>query len=175
VRVTKTLAQPILIADHEVCNGDVEALYDTAFGPGRHAKAAARLREGNICARACSVLARVDQSIVGACRMWPIVADNGAEALFLGPIAVHGAYRSLGLGRALVQACLQRAGDDHVVILIGDLAYFEASEFAVIPKGQVIMPSPVDPKRLLWRIGAVGQDLWPEGKLTVPRATRQTS
>jgi predicted N-acetyltransferase YhbS len=170
VRVTK----PILISDDQSYDDKVEALYDKAFGPGRHVKAAARLREGNVCVRDCSVLTCVGEAIVGACRMWPIVSDKGAKALFLGPIAVDSAYRSFGLGRALVEACLERAGDDQVVILVGDLAYFETSGFDVVPSGHVTMPGPVDPKRLLWRTGKVEESDWPKGRLTVPRATSQT-
>jgi predicted N-acetyltransferase YhbS len=175
VQVTETLHQPVLIMDEATYDSDVEALYDKAFGPGRHAKAAARLREGNVSVRTCSVLARGDGAIVGACRMWPIVADDSGKALFLGPIAVDSAYRSVGLGRTLVQACLERAGDDQVVILVGDMAYFQASGFDIVPSGQVTMPGPVDPKRLLWRTGQVAQSDWPKGKLTAPRATSQTS
>jgi predicted N-acetyltransferase YhbS len=169
------VTKPNLIPDDPTYDQQVEALYDKAFGPGRHAKAAARLREGNMCARECSVLAQIADVIVGACRMWPIVGANKAAALFLGPIAVDSAYRSFGVGRALVQACLERAGDDDVVILVGDLAYFEASGFRIVPHGQVTMPGPVDTSRLLWRTGETHDSAWPKGKLTVPRATNQTS
>jgi predicted N-acetyltransferase YhbS len=165
---------PSQFLDRGCHDPEIEALYERAFGPGRHAKAAARLREGNHYLPDCSFVASVDQNIVGACRLWQVESENGASALFLGPIAVDQAYRSFGLGRVLLDKCLAQVGHNNVVILVGDLAYFAASGFTVIPNGQIIMPGPVDPKRLLWRVGNVDQNQLPKGRLSVPRATIQT-
>ena len=151
-----------------------EALYARAFGPGRHAKAAARLRESNICRRDLSVLAFDGDLLIGACRIWPIAAENGAVALFLGPIAVDTRSRRTGLGQQLVESCLA-AVDARLkltIILVGDLSYFGRMGFEIVPRGHLIMPRPVDPKRLLWRVGTSHDDL-PAGKLSVPRATTQ--
>jgi predicted N-acetyltransferase YhbS len=148
----------------------VDALYARAFGPGRFAKAAARLREGNVCLRALSFVALDDGQVIGACRLWPVVADDQAQALFLGPIAVDPDRRSAGLGKALVVACLQAAtaaDDPRSVILVGDLAYFGPLGFAQIPKGEITLPGPVDPARLLWRVGNAPL---PKGRLSVLRA-----
>ena len=153
-----------------------EALYARAFGPGRHAKAAARLREGNICRRDFSVLASDGSTLAGACRVWPVVAENGAKALFLGPIAVDTKSRRTGLGQQMVEACLA-AIDAHLkltIILVGDLSYFGRMGFEIVPSGHLKMPRPVDPKRLLWRVG-IGINDMPAGKLSVPRATSQIS
>jgi predicted N-acetyltransferase YhbS len=150
----------------------VEALYARAFGPGRFAKAAARLREGNICQRDASFLAFKGPEVVGACRLWPIAGASGGSAMFLGPIAVDTSVRSEGLGRRLVEACLARG--DHfgpsVVFLVGDLAYFARMGFSIIPTGQVRMPGPVDPNRFLWRVKGIGTEDLPSGLLRVARA-----
>ncbi|MDP2117919.1 MAG: N-acetyltransferase, partial [Brevundimonas sp.] len=63
----------------------VEALVLAAFGPGRFAKTAERLRER---ARiAAGFVTREDGRIVGSVRLWSITV-GGEAALFLGPIAV---------------------------------------------------------------------------------------
>jgi predicted N-acetyltransferase YhbS len=153
-----------------------EALYARNFGPGRHAKAAARLREGNKCQRDVSVVALVDGKVVGACRLWPIVAGNGVQALFLGPIAVDPEMRSAGLGQRLVEACLERvdALSPQFVILVGDHSYFGRMGFEVTPEGTVQLPGPVDPQRLLWR-PITQRHIVPSGRLSVPHATSPTS
>jgi predicted N-acetyltransferase YhbS len=161
-----------LIADDGLHDCLVEQLYARAFGPGRFAKAAARLREGNVCNRQKSVLAFQGDVLVGACRLWPIVGDNDVAALFLGPIAVDQSLRRAGLGQQLVSACLALvdAGPSQHVILVGDYAYFGKMGFECVPSGQVVMPGPVDPKRLLWRIHDANAPA-PKGRLSVPRAT----
>lgn len=160
--------------DHDVA---IEALYALSFGPGRFAKAAARLREGNAPLHAFSCLAFEGDALVGACRLWPVVTDTGDAALFLGPIAVDQSVRNAGLGRRLVDACLtavKAAGDTRSVILVGDMGFFDKMGFEIIPQGQLIMPGPVDPNRLLWcHSSAVAQA--PQGRLSVPRAASPTS
>jgi predicted N-acetyltransferase YhbS len=167
-----------LVADDGANDAEVEALYARAFGPGRFAKAAARLREGNHYLRDKSFVAVDEHSVVGACRVWPIAGDNGGDALFLGPIAVDSRARSGGIGGQLVAACLN-ASEGHTIILVGDLSFFGPFGFEVIDDPEITMPGPVDPKRFLWRRPG-GLDRQQEGRqmkgrLIVPRATIQTS
>ncbi len=132
-------------------DGAVDALIDRAFGPGRFAKTAERLREGACAHLEMSVCAWAGEWLAGAVRLWP--ASIGAHhAAFLGPIAVDQALRRHGLGAELVeQACGQaRAAGEQVVILIGDMGFFGPLEFEPVPHGRVIPPGPVDPSRLLW-------------------------
>jgi predicted N-acetyltransferase YhbS len=161
--------------DNGQYDGEVEALYARAFGPGRLAKAATRLREGHVCRRDLSFIARKDDMIVGACRMWPIVDNDGVRALFLGPIAVDKAAQSAGLGKQLVTACLAAAEVDQarVIILVGDMSFFGPLGFDIIPPGRVTMPGPVDPNRLLWRLQRETVQNLPTGQLSDPRATNQ--
>ena len=125
----------------------VEALVLAAFGPGRFAKTAERLRE-----RASVVagfVAREDGAVIGSVRLWAITIGD-ARALFLGPIAVEAGNRRGGLGAELVQACLAFAqtGDVAGVLLVGDAPYFE--RFGFRKAEGVVMPGPVDRRRLLW-------------------------
>lgn len=123
----------------------VEALVLAAFGPGRFAKTAERLRER---ARiAAGFVSREDGQIIGSVRLWAI-AIGGEPALFLGPIAVSTANRRVGLGADLVQACLDHAGDAGI-LLVGDLPYFGRFGFRAAP--DVRLSGPVDQRRVLWR------------------------
>ncbi len=134
----------------------VDALIDRAFGPGRFAKTAERLREGACAHPEMSVCAWVEDRIAGtrlagAVRLWP-AQIGGVAAAFLGPIAVEKALRQHGLGAALVaQACARaRAAGETVLILVGDLSFFGPLGFEAVRPGLVAPPGPVDPKRLLW-------------------------
>ena len=123
----------------------VEALVLAAFGPGRFAKTAERLRER---ARiAAGFVAREDGRIIGSVRLWAIII-GGEPALFLGPIAVSTVSRRAGLGADLVQACMDHAGDAGI-LLVGDLPYFGRFGFRAAP--DVRLSGPVDQRRVLWR------------------------
>src|SRR4051812_40431225 len=129
---------------------DVEALIDAAFGPGRHAKAAERLREGNRPDLALSRVAVHDERVVGCSRIWPIHIGE-TPALLLGPFAVAQAWRSKGLGAALIEACCEAAKDagHDLILLVGDAPYFERMGFSPLDPKAVTMPGPVDPRRVL--------------------------
>lgn len=132
--------------------GAVEALVLAAFGPGRFAKTAERLRE--TAELSAGFVARLDGRIIGSVRLWAIWID-GAPALFLGPIAVAFEHRSAALGTELVSRCLDHARTKDVagILLVGDLPYF--GRFGFVPAPEVRMPGPVDQRRVLWR----GDDL----------------
>lgn len=125
----------------------VEALVLAAFGPGRFAKTAERLRE-----RAgieAGFVVREGGRTVGSVRLWR-VAVGETNALFLGPIAVDAASRRAGLGADLVAACVAhaKAAGTGGVLLVGDPPYFERFGFQVAPG--VRLPGPVDPRRVMW-------------------------
>lgn len=125
----------------------VEALVLAAFGPGRFAKTAERLREG--ASVAAGFVARESGVAVGSVRLWSITV-GGVPALFLGPIAVAPDSRRAGLGAELVQACLAWAGErGQGVLLVGDPPYF--GRFGFEAASGVRLPGPVDPRRVLWR------------------------
>ncbi|MBV8593363.1 MAG: N-acetyltransferase [Caulobacteraceae bacterium] len=145
----------------------VDALVLAAFGPGRRAKAAERLREGRRPEGGLSFVALDGDEIVGTVRLWRI-AIGDAPALLLGPIAVAAARRDAGLGGALVeQACAAaRARGEQTLLLVGDEPYF--GRFGFRRAEGVVMPGPVDRGRvLIHRLDGAAADL--AGPVT-PRA-----
>jgi predicted N-acetyltransferase YhbS len=128
----------------------IEKLEERAFGPGRYARTAYRLREGAPPDLALSFVAHVGTLLVGANRMTEILIDF-TPALLLGPLTVEPAFRSQGLGEALVNKSLDAAREagHGLVLLVGDHDYYARLGFARVPRGQVVMPGPVDPERLL--------------------------
>lgn len=130
----------------------VEALIDAAFGPGRHAKTADRLREGRAPIGDLSFVAWSGDQAAGCVRLWAIHIGE-TPAILLGPFAVHPAFRSRGLGAFLINAaCLAAAAAGHgVVLLVGDAPYFERLDFHSVERGLVTLPGPVDRRRVLWR------------------------
>ena len=138
--------------------GAVEALVAAAFGPGRFAKSAYRLREGVYPVAGLSCVAELNGRVVGTVRYWP-VAIGTTPGLMLGPIAVERALQGQGIALSLMQASLEaaRALGHRVVILVGDEPYYARAGFSrVMPAGSVTMPGPVDPARLLWLALAEG-------------------
>ena len=148
--MTETL--PPIVSEQPAHGAEVDALIDAAFGPGRYAKAAERLRETNAPLLDLSMVALEADEVVGCSRIWPIHIGE-RSALLLGPFAVTPKYRSKGLGGALVEKCCEaakEAGHD-LMLLVGDAPYFEKLGFKPVDMKQVSMPGPVNPRRVLVR------------------------
>jgi predicted N-acetyltransferase YhbS len=80
------------------------------------------------------------------------VAIGGTEgALLLGPLAVDPEFAGQGHGRQLVGEALEAARADglRLVVLVGDEPYYARFGFRPVPPGQILLPGPVDPRRLL--------------------------
>jgi predicted N-acetyltransferase YhbS len=150
VALTETVGvEPLVEIDAEQ-PGDaavVDALVAQAFGPGRYAKTAERLREGSSPIPGLSLVAREDGQVVGTVRLWPVEAA-GVRLAFLGPIAVDSGRRSEGLGAALVeQACAAaKTLGWPGVLLVGDEPYFGRFGFKRV---KAALPGPVNPARVL--------------------------
>ena len=126
-------------------------LNDRVFGPGRYARTAYRIREKADSDPALSFVARVGTLLVGAVAMTRILIGD-APALLLGPLIVEPVFRSQGIGDALVKRCLgeAKAAGWKLVILVGDEPYYARMGFQRVPPGQIVLPGPVDPARLLY-------------------------
>ncbi len=146
----------IVIATERASDAEaIEGLETRAFGPGRFARTAYRLRESEPHDRSLSFVARVSTLVVGSVRLTPIKIGD-APALLLGPLTVDPAFRSKGIAQRLVETALAAAEtqDHRVVLLVGDEAYYGRMGFKPAPP-VVVMPGPVDPRRVLVRsIGA---------------------
>lgn len=129
----------------------IERLHERTFGPGRYARSAYRLREGDGAATPQYCFsATIGTLLVGSIRMSPILAGD-APALILGPLTVDPSFEGIGIGAALVRRALESAGQagERLVLLVGDLPYYQRFGFAAAPRGQLKMPGPVNPERLL--------------------------
>jgi predicted N-acetyltransferase YhbS len=128
----------------------IERLHERTFGPGRFARTAFRIREGKGHVLELSFTARIGTLMVGSVRLTPICIGD-TPALLLGPLTVEPPFRSHGVGTALVKRALAEAkvNGHKLVVLVGDEPIYAKSGFKRIPKGQVKMPGPVDPARLL--------------------------
>jgi len=126
----------------------IAALVERAFGPGRYAKAAERLREGNTPRLDLSFVAYAGETLAGSVRLWPVHV-GGKPAIFLGPIAVGDEWRGQGLGQALVERACDAASEAGcpAVLLVGDAPWFERCGF--VRAAEVTMPGPVDQRRVL--------------------------
>lgn len=130
----------------------VEALVDLAFGPGRFAKTAYRLREGVRPDARLSFVAqdRTGEALWGSVRFWPVVIGQ-TVALLLGPLAVVPQLRGRGIGISLMQHGIRAATtlEYRAVILVGDEPYYAKVGFARMAPSQIRFPGPVDPDRIL--------------------------
>jgi predicted N-acetyltransferase YhbS len=128
----------------------IDRLHERTFGPGRYARTAYRIREGRGHLLDLSFTARIGTLMVGSLRLTPICIGE-TPALLLGPLTVEPPFRSHGIGRALIERALSDAKSKghKLVVLVGDEPFYGKLGFKLIPKGQVKMPGPVDPARLL--------------------------
>jgi predicted N-acetyltransferase YhbS len=128
----------------------IERLHERTFGPGRFARTAYRIREGRAHKLGLSFTARIGSLLIGSVRLTPICIGD-TPALLLGPLTVEPPFRSRGAGGALIKRAFAeaKAQGNKLVVLVGDEPFYAKAGFKPIPKGQVKMPGPVDPARLL--------------------------
>jgi len=131
-------------------DAEIEQINAEAFGPGRFTRAAYKIREGGPHDPSMSFVVLKDDHVIASVRMTPIAAGRG-RAMLLGPLAVRPDYKNQGLGKALVKMALEaaQATGQGVTMLVGDAPYYEPLGFRRIPYGQVMMPRPTDPNRML--------------------------
>src|SRR5258708_3517102 len=136
-----TPALPPLVHERPQDAPALERLLMRAFGPGRYAKSAERLREGRKPILGLSFVAWSGGKAVGCVRQWAVkIGDR--PAILLGPFAIDPDWRSQGLGAALiVRGCEAAAAAGHrLVILVGDAPYFDELGFAAAPAAKAMIP-----------------------------------
>ncbi len=133
---------------------DLPALKNLAarsFGPGRFTRTAHRLRESASPVKGLSLMAWVDDELAGSIRFTALHVGGRPGALLLGPLMVDSRWAGKGCGKALMMRGLELARETshELVLLVGDLPYYERVGFQSAPPGQITMPGPVDFARLL--------------------------
>lgn len=129
----------------------IDDLHAIAFGPGRFAKTAYRIRERFHIDPSLSLVAEVDGEACGSVWMTPI-SIGGLNGWMLGPLATHPGFRKLGAGKLLAREVTQRAlarGDGKFVMLVGDRDYYCPLGWEPTTLGNIEFPGPVDPTRVL--------------------------
>jgi predicted N-acetyltransferase YhbS len=132
-------------------DGFIEDLQAIAFGPGRFARTAFRIRERFPIDRSLSLVAEVDGVACGSVWMTPI-SIGGVNGWMLGPLATHPDFRKLGAGKLLAREVTRRAmarGDGQFVMLVGDRDYYCPLGWEPTTPGNIEFPGPVDPLRVL--------------------------
>lgn len=143
-------ADVVFVPETSAHDAEIEHINEEAFGPGRFARAAYKIREGGAHERRLSFVALHEGEVIASCRLTRVAAGEG-RALLLGPLAVRPAHKNLGIGRKLVAISVEaaRKAGAGAVLLVGDEPYYGPLGFKRIPRGQLSMPRPVDLDRIL--------------------------
>jgi predicted N-acetyltransferase YhbS len=129
----------------------VDELQAIAFGPGRFARTAFRVREQFPIDPTLSLIAEVDGTPCGSVWMTPI-SVGGINGYLLGPLATHPDFRKRGAGKLLAREVTRTAlarGEGQFVLLVGDRDYYCPLGWVPTVPGAVVFPGPVDPTRVL--------------------------
>ncbi|CAK7257142.1 MULTISPECIES: N-acetyltransferase [unclassified Shinella] len=128
----------------------IEHINEEAFGPGRHVRAAARIREQGPHDLSLSFICTDDGETIASVRMTPVLA-GGVKGHLLGPLAVRPSHKNRGIGRELLRiacAAAKRKGSE-AVVLVGDPPYYGPLGFEKVAWNALTFPGPVDPARVL--------------------------
>jgi predicted N-acetyltransferase YhbS len=129
----------------------VDELHKIAFGPGRFARTAFRVRERFPIDPTLSLIAEVDGVPCGAVWMTPVsVGDE--DGYLLGPLATHPDYRRRGAGKLLAREVTRMAlerNEGSFVLLVGDRDYYCPLGWVPTQLYAITFPGPVDPTRVL--------------------------
>jgi predicted N-acetyltransferase YhbS len=130
----------------------VGALGAAAFGPGRFARTAFRVRE--VSGPPAVALVAVDGGrLVGSIELTRICIGGAPGAMLLGPLTIAPEYRGRRCGLTLMEHGIgeAKALGTRLVLLVGDLPYYAKAGFMAVPPGAIRLPGPVNPARLLAR------------------------
>jgi predicted N-acetyltransferase YhbS len=139
-----------VLAEQPDDDAAIEALHETAFGPGRFSRAASILREGVLHDPTLSFVAKSEGRLIGSVRLTPI-RIGGAPGLLLGPLAVVDDWKGRGAGKSLMRTVLAAAeeGGHRLVLLVGDEPYYGPFGFVAMEPYRFTLPAPADPRRVL--------------------------
>ena len=116
----------------------LKELAERAFGPGRFARTAHRVREAATAVEALSLTSWVGSEFAGSIRFTAIRVGMNSGALLLGPLMVDEKWVGRGCGRVLIEHGLHLAKSQGyvLVLLVGDLPYYKRFGFKQVPPGK---------------------------------------
>jgi predicted N-acetyltransferase YhbS len=142
----------------------IEHLLDAAFGADRKARTAYRLRAGTHAVPKLSFAALENGVLLGTLQSWP-VRIPGVSMTLVGPVAVSPERQRAGIGRMLMDALIEAAGETPMM-MIGDPEYYgRFFGFTADATGAWELPGPFERHRLLAKhvadglVGMVEPDL----------------
>lgn len=148
-------SQPVTRALRASDVAEIARLHERVFGPGRFARTAYRVREGrrdrSVPGSDFCVVLDQGRRVVGSLNLTEVSIGGDAGALLLGPIVVDPSLAGQGFGRRMIVEALDaaRRGGRRLVVLVGDAPYYGPLGFGVVPPGQITLPGPVNPARVL--------------------------
>ena len=90
---------PVYLTEDPTHDAIIQTINDEAFGPGRHARAAERVREQGPHDRSLSFVATVEGEVIASVRMTPIIAGS-VNGHMLGPLAVRPDFKNFSASAA---------------------------------------------------------------------------
>ena len=145
-----------------VVTADLPAIFDLnarVFGPGRFARTAYRIRDQlPLISRFCLKAMLHDPSrpesggtLIAAIRFTEVTIGGQPGGVLLGPLAVDNGYAGRGFGKRLIADGMAdaKAAGMNVCLLVGNQPYYQRFGFVVLPPGQIELPGPADPGRML--------------------------
>ena len=144
--MTKLIKTPIIVITNEM-----QELFDKHLGPGRFARTAYRLREQGSLTKPIGINVFDENKLVGTVSLTELIIGGEHRCCLLGPLLIDESHRSKGLGLELIHDAIELATNigAAAVLLVGDIAYYEKAGFKQTKMGQIKLPGPVDPGRLL--------------------------
>lgn len=153
----------------------VEDLQALAFGPGRFARTAFRVRERFPIDASLSLVAEVGGIRCGSVSMTPI-SVGGIDGYLLGPLATHPDFRKRGAGKLLAKEVTRIAlerGEGSFVLLVGDQDYYCPLGWVPTTPSAIVFPGPVDPHRVLLYAYDPTLAAWLSGPIAAPGARKK--
>lgn len=106
----------------------LRGLLRRAFKTDAEAQLLDRLRDaGDL---AASLVADAHGTVIGHLALSPLAASR--PALALAPVAVAPAMQRRGIGAALIREAIRQFSDDHLIVVLGDPAYYARFGFAPV-------------------------------------------
>lgn len=138
-------------AQSNVAECDILKLVALSLGENWTTRSSHQLRLGSLHYKTLSLLAFLDEKLVGTLRIWPIQAGSAGDALLLGPLAIIPELQGQGLGKEMLLKVIDLAGQEGhgAIILVGDAPYYERVGFSAKPTWAMRMPGRYDQNRLL--------------------------